>query len=120
MKTDIQIAQEATLKPIQEIAAKLDLSMEELELYGKYKAKISDEYLERIKGNKDGKLVLVTAITPTKAGEGKTTTSIALHDGFAKINQESLLCLREPSLVYWISPSGETTGIYPSPSIAIS
>ena len=98
MKTDIQIAQEATLKPIQEIAAKLDLSMEELELYGKYKAKISDEYLERIKGNKDGKLVLVTAINPTPAGEGKTTTTVGLGQAFGKLGKKAVIALREPSL----------------------
>lgn len=98
MKTDIQIAQEATLKPIQEIAAKLDLSMEELELYGKYKAKISDEYLNRIKDNKDGKLILVTAINPTPAGEGKTTTTVGLGQAFGKLGKKAVIALREPSL----------------------
>lgn len=98
MKTDIQIAQEATLKPIQEIAAKLDLSMDELELYGKYKAKISDEYLERIKDNKDGKLILVTAINPTPAGEGKTTTTVGLGQAFGKLGKKAVIALREPSL----------------------
>ena len=98
MKTDIQIAQEATLKPIQEIAAKLDLSMDELELYGKYKAKISDEYLERIKDNKDGKLILVTAINPTPAGEGKTTTTVGLGQAFGKLDKKAVIALREPSL----------------------
>lgn len=98
MKTDIQIAQEAKLKPIQEIAAKLDLSMDELELYGKYKAKISDEYLERIKDNKDGKLILVTAINPTPAGEGKTTTTVGLGQAFGKLGKKAVIALREPSL----------------------
>ena len=98
MKTDIQIAQEATLKPIQELAAKLDLSMEELELYGKYKAKISDEYLNRIKDNKDGKLILVTAINPTPAGEGKTTTTVGLGQAFGKLGKKAVIALREPSL----------------------
>ncbi len=98
MKTDIQIAQEATLKPIQEIAEKLDLSMDELELYGKYKAKISDEYLERIKDNKDGKLILVTAINPTPAGEGKTTTTVGLGQAFGKLGKKAVIALREPSL----------------------
>lgn len=98
MKTDIQIAQEANLKPIQEIAAKLDLSMDELELYGKYKAKISDEYLERIKDNKDGKLILVTAINPTPAGEGKTTTTVGLGQAFGKLGKKAVIALREPSL----------------------
>ena len=98
MKTDIQIAQEATLKPIQEIAEKLDLSMDELELYGKYKAKISDDYLERIKDNKDGKLILVTAINPTPAGEGKTTTTVGLGQAFGKLGKKAVIALREPSL----------------------
>lgn len=98
MKTDIQIAQEAKLKPIQEIAAKLDFSMDELELYGKYKAKISDEYLERIKDNKDGKLILVTAINPTPAGEGKTTTTVGLGQAFGKLGKKAVIALREPSL----------------------
>ena len=98
MKTDIQIAQEATLKPIQEIAEKLDLSMNELELYGKYKAKISDEYLERIKDKNDGKLILVTAINPTPAGEGKTTTTVGLGQAFGKLGKKAVIALREPSL----------------------
>ena len=98
MKTDIQIAQEATLQPIQEIAAKLDLSMDELELYGKYKAKISDEYLNRIQDNKDGKLILVTAINPTPAGEGKTTTTVGLGQAFGKLGKKAVIALREPSL----------------------
>ena len=71
MKTDIQIAQEAVMLPITEVAEKLDIKQDDLDLYGKYKAKLSDDYLKRIEGNKDGKLVLVTAITPTPAGEGK-------------------------------------------------
>ncbi len=98
MKTDIQIAQEANLKPIQEIAAKLDMTMDELELYGKYKAKISDEYLERIKDNKDGKLILVTAINPTPAGEGKTTITVGLGQAFGKLGKKAVIALREPSL----------------------
>ena len=98
MKTDIQIAQEAILKPIQEIAEQLDLTMDELELYGKYKAKISDEYLDRIKDNKDGKLVLVTAINPTPAGEGKTTTTVGLGQAFGKLGKKAVIALREPSL----------------------
>ncbi len=98
MKTDIQIAQEAVLQPILEIAAKLDLSMDELELYGKYKAKISDEYLNRIQDNKDGKLILVTAINPTPAGEGKTTTTVGLGQAFGKLGKKAVIALREPSL----------------------
>ena len=76
MKTDIQIAQEAVMLPIKEVALKAGLSEDDLEFYGKYKAKLSDEYWEKIKDNEDGKLVLVTAINPTPAGEGKTTTTV--------------------------------------------
>ena len=98
MKTDIQIAQEAKLAPITEIAEKLGLTYDDLELYGKYKAKISDDYLERIKNNPDGKLILVTAINPTPAGEGKTTTTVGLGQAFGKLNKKSVIALREPSL----------------------
>ncbi|MBQ8877878.1 MAG: formate--tetrahydrofolate ligase [Lachnospiraceae bacterium] len=98
MKTDIQIAQEAILKPIVQVAEQLQIPEEELELYGKYKAKISDEYMERIKNNPDGKLVLVTAINPTPAGEGKTTTSVGLGQAFGKLGKKAVIALREPSL----------------------
>lgn len=98
MKTDIQIAQEAVMKPITEIAEKLSITPDELELYGKYKAKISDEYLEKIKDNPDGKLILVTAINPTPAGEGKTTTSVGLGQAFGKLGKKAVIALREPSL----------------------
>lgn len=98
MKTDIEIAQEAVLKPITEVAAKLDIAAEELELYGKYKAKISDEYINRISGNPDGKLILVTAINPTPAGEGKTTTSVGLGEAFGRLGKKAVIALREPSL----------------------
>ena len=98
MKSDIQIAQEATMKPITEVAEGLGISFDELELYGKYKAKISDEYLNRIKSNPDGKLILVTAINPTPAGEGKTTTTVGLGQAFAKLNKKAIIALREPSL----------------------
>ncbi len=98
MKSDIQIAQEATMKPITEVAKGLGISFDELELYGKYKAKISDEYLNRIKSNPDGKLILVTAINPTPAGEGKTTTTVGLGQAFAKLNKKAIIALREPSL----------------------
>ena len=98
MKSDIQIAQEATMKPITEVAESLGISFDELELYGKYKAKISDEYLNRIKSNPDGKLILVTAINPTPAGEGKTTTTVGLGQSFAKLNKKAIIALREPSL----------------------
>lgn len=98
MKTDIEIAQEAQMDPIASVAAKLDISPDELELYGKYKAKLSDELWERIKDHPDGKLVLVTAINPTPAGEGKTTTSIGLGEAFGKLGKKAVLALREPSL----------------------
>ena len=98
MKTDIQIAQEAVLKPIVDIAAELDITMDDLELYGKYKAKISDEYMDRISSNPNGKLILVTAINPTPAGEGKTTTSVGLGQAFGKLGKKAIIALREPSL----------------------
>ncbi len=98
MKTDIEIAQEAKLLPIVEVAKSLDMTMDDLELYGKYKAKISDEYLEKISGNQDGKLILVTAINPTPAGEGKTTTSVGLGQAFGKLGKKAVIALREPSL----------------------
>ncbi len=98
MKTDIQIAQEAEMKHIREIAESIHVSEEELELYGKYKAKMSDELWDRVKENPDGKLVLVTAINPTPAGEGKTTISIGLSQALNKIGKKSIVALREPSL----------------------
>ena len=98
MKTDIQIAQEAKLLPITEIAEDIHIQEDELELYGKYKAKISDAYLNRIQNNKDGKLILVTAINPTPAGEGKTTTSVGLGQAFGKLGKKAIIALREPSL----------------------
>ncbi|MCR4807340.1 MAG: formate--tetrahydrofolate ligase [Lachnospiraceae bacterium] len=98
MKSDIEIAQEAKMLPIKEVAAGLGIHEDDIELYGKYKAKLSDEYLEKLKGNKDGKLILVTAINPTPAGEGKTTTSIGLGQAFGKLNKKAILALREPSL----------------------
>ncbi len=98
MKTDIQIAQEAVMKPIAEIAAELNIQPDELEFYGKYKAKISDEYMDKIASNPDGKLILVTAINPTPAGEGKTTTSVGLGQAFGKLGKKAIIALREPSL----------------------
>ena len=98
MKTDIQIAQEAKLLPITKIAEDIHIQEDELELYGKYKAKISDAYLNRIQNNKDGKLILVTAINPTPAGEGKTTTSVGLGQAFGKLGKKAIIALREPSL----------------------
>ena len=98
MKTDIEIAQEAVMLPIKEVAAKVGMTEDDIELYGKYKAKLSDEYLDKIEHQKDGKLILVTAINPTPAGEGKTTTSIGLAQAFSKLDKKAVLALREPSL----------------------
>lgn len=98
MKTDIEIAQEATMLHIREVAAKAGISEDDLEYYGKYKAKISDDWYEKNKNNKDGKLILVTAINPTPAGEGKTTTSVGLSQAFNKLGKKCVVALREPSL----------------------
>ncbi len=98
MKSDIQIAQSAKLLPITQVAAALDIDADDLELYGKYKAKISDEYLERIADRKNGKLILVTAINPTPAGEGKTTTSVGLGQALGRLGKKAVIALREPSL----------------------
>lgn len=98
MKSDIQIAQEATMLPIKEVAASIGIDEDDLELFGKYKAKISDELIEKTKNNPDGKLILVTAINPTPAGEGKTTTSVGLGQAFGKLGKKALIALREPSL----------------------
>lgn len=98
MKTDIQIAQEAELFPIKDVAAQLGIEEDELELYGKYKAKLSNELMEKVKDNQNGKLILVTAINPTPAGEGKTTTSVGLGQAFGKMGKKAVLALREPSL----------------------
>ena len=87
MKTDIQIAQETKMELIKNVAAKLDIQEDELDLYGKYKAKFSDELWERVKDRPDGKLILVTAVNPTPAGEGKTTTTVGLADGMRKIGK---------------------------------
>lgn len=98
MKTDIQIAQEAEMLPIKEVAANAGIKEDDLEFYGKYKAKLSDELWEQVKDNKDGKLVLVTAINPTPAGEGKTTITVGLGQAMAKLNKKAMIALREPSL----------------------
>ena len=98
MKTDIEIAQEAQMLPITEVVKEIGLTADDLELYGKYKAKISNEYLKKIEGNKKGKLILVTAINPTPAGEGKTTTSVGLGQALGKLGKKAIIALREPSL----------------------
>lgn len=98
MKTDIEIAQAATLKPIVEIAERIGLTFDDLELYGKYKAKIDYQTIEKVKQNKDGRLILVTAINPTPAGEGKSTVTIGLADGLNQIGKNAMIALREPSL----------------------
>ena len=98
MLTDVQIAQSAQMKPIKEIASQVGLVEDDLELYGKYKAKISLEAISKVKDNKDGKLVLVTAINPTPAGEGKTTTMIGLSQALNKLGKKSIVAMREPSL----------------------
>lgn len=98
MKTDIEIAQAAVMDNITDVAERIGVPADDLELYGKYKAKISDEYIERIQDQKDGKLILVTAINPTPAGEGKTTTSVGLGQAFGKLDKKAIIALREPSL----------------------
>ena len=98
MKSDIEIAQEAQMVHIREVAAKLDIPEDDLELYGKYKAKLSDELIRRVSDRKDGKLILVTAINPTPAGEGKTTTSVGLGEAFGRLGKRAVIALREPSL----------------------
>lgn len=98
MKSDIEIAQEAELYPVTEVAKALDMTIDDLELYGKYKAKISEEYLKKIENNKDGRLILVTAINPTPAGEGKTTTSVGLGQALGRLGKRAVIALREPSL----------------------
>ena len=98
MKTDIEIAQEAKMLHIREVAEKLGIAEDELELYGKYKAKLSDELIERVKDEPDGKLILVTAINPTPGGEGKTTISVGLGEAFGQLGKKAVIALREPSL----------------------
>ncbi len=98
MKSDIEIAQECEMLPITEVAKNAGIDPDDLDLYGKYKAKISDECLKKIAGNKNGKLILVTAINPTPAGEGKTTVTVGLGEAFARIGKKAMIALREPSL----------------------
>ena len=98
MLTDVEIAQSAKMKPIVEVAQKVGLDEDDLELYGKYKAKISLEAIKKLDQNEDGKLILVTAINPTPAGEGKTTTMIGLSQALNKLGKKSVVAMREPSL----------------------
>ena len=108
--TDIEIARNTKLENIVDVAKKVDVEEEDLELYGKYKAKFSSELYEKVKDRKNGKLILVTAISPTPLGEGKTTMSIAIADGLRKINKKSILALREPSLGPVFGIKGGATG----------
>lgn len=110
MKTDIEIAQSAKALPIEKIAEKISLPLDYLENYGKYKAKVDLSFYDDIKHRKDGKLILVTALTPTKAGEGKSTTTVGLVDGLASINKKVMGCLREPSLGPVFGVKGGATG----------
>ena len=98
MKTDIQIAQEAEMMPIKDVAAAYGIREDDLEMYGKYKAKLADGLWEEVKDRRDARLVLVTAINPTPAGEGKTTTSVGLGDALSRLGKKTLIALREPSL----------------------
>lgn len=98
MMTDIEIAQQAKLENIKDVAAKLGMTEDDLEMYGKYKAKLSDEYMESVKDNQDGKLILVTAINPTPAGEGKTTVTVGLGQAMCRLGKKAVIALREPSL----------------------
>ena len=110
MLSDIEIAQQAKLEPITQIAAKLGIPSESLETFGRYKAKIGFEYLDSLKGRPDGKLILVTAISPTPAGEGKTTTTVGLGDALNRIGKKAVICLREPSLGPVFGMKGGATG----------
>ena len=98
MKTDIEIAQEAVMEPITSVAAGIGIDADDLELYGKYKAKLSEEFLKKIQARPNGKLILVTAINPTPAGEGKTTTTVGLGEAFGRMGKKAVIALREPSL----------------------
>src|ERR1700675_1287212 len=110
VSSDIGIAQSATLKPIGEIAARLGIPAASIENYGHYKAKISLDYIESLKDKPDGKLILVTALSPTPAGEGKTTTTVGLGDALNKIGKKAVICLREPSLGPVFGMKGGATG----------
>ena len=107
MLTDIEIAQNASLLPITQVAQRLGISEEELEPYGRFKAKLSPAIMKRLAGKADGKLILVTAINPTPAGEGKTTTTVGLGEAMAKLHKNTVIALREPSPVSYthLSPT---------------
>ncbi|HXO02638.1 MAG TPA: formate--tetrahydrofolate ligase, partial [Stellaceae bacterium] len=109
-QSDIQIAQAATMRPIGEIAAKLGIPDDVLSPYGRFKAKIGLDYVDSLKNRPNGKLILVTAITPTPAGEGKTTTTIGLGDALNRIGRRAIICLREPSLGPCFGMKGGATG----------
>ena len=98
VKSDIEIAREATMQPIGEVAGKLDIPADALMQFGPHKAKVSFDFINSLSNKPDGKLILVTAITPTPAGEGKTTTTVGLGDGLNRIGKKAVMCLREPSL----------------------
>ena len=110
MLSDIEISKNAKMLPIQEVAKKININEDDLELYGKYKAKLSNELIKKVKNNKDGKLVLVTAINPTPAGEGKTTVSIGLEQALCRLGKNAVLALREPSLGPVMGVKGGATG----------
>jgi len=110
MKTALQIAQEATLRPVDEVAASAGIRPDELDTFGRYRGKVSLSVLDRLRDQPDGKMVIVTAITPTKAGEGKTTTSISLTEGLGRIGKDVMLCLREPSMGPVFGIKGGGTG----------
>ena len=110
MLSDIEISKNSKMLPIQEVAKKINIYEDDLELYGKYKAKLSAELIDKVKANKDGKLVLVTAINPTPAGEGKTTVSIGLGQALCRLGKKALLALREPSLGPVMGLKGGATG----------
>ena len=109
-KTDLEIAQECVMEPIEKVAAKIGIPADSLEHYGKYKAKLSFDYLKSIENNPHGKLVLVTAINPTKAGEGKSTTTVGLGDALNRLGKKTMMALREPSLGPVFGLKGGATG----------
>ncbi|HKZ76249.1 MAG TPA: formate--tetrahydrofolate ligase, partial [Actinomycetota bacterium] len=110
MKSGLEIAQEAALRPIVEVAAAAGIEADELEPFGRYRGKVSPSVLDRLKDRPDGKLIVTTAITPTKAGEGKTTTAISLAQGLGKLGKNVAMCLREPSMGPVFGIKGGGTG----------